>query len=274
MTNYGLVIKPSKRLTALCLKELWEYRELFYFLVWRDVKVRYKQTVLGAAWAIVRPVASMVVFTFIFNKLAGFSAEGVPYQLFTFSGILAWNFFSEGLSSSSQSLTSNANLLTKVYFPRLIIPAAAVLRGLVDFGIAFLIFIGFMIYYQYMPKVQIFLFPLVLLWGIVTALGVGLWFTAIGVKYRDIAQALPFVTQLLFWVTPVGYSSVKVPANLEFFYWLNPMTGVIEGFRYTLLGTAHLPARLLWMSIILSIVIFITGMINFRRMEKEFADVI
>jgi lipopolysaccharide transport system permease protein len=274
MTDYELVIKPPKRLSALRLKELWEYRELFYFLIWRDVKVRYKQTFLGAGWAIVRPVVSMVIFTFIFNRLAGFSSEGVPYQLFTFTGVLAWNFFSEGLTGASQSLISNANLITKVYFPRLIMPAAAVLRGLVDFGIAFLIFIGFMIYYQYMPTAHIFLFPLVLLWGIVAALGVGLWFTAIGVKYRDIAQALPFVTQLIFWITPVGYSSAKVPAKLELFYWLNPMTGVIEGFRYTLLGTAHIPPHLLWMSIILSIVIFITGMMNFRRMEKEFADVI
>jgi len=274
MTDYELVIKPPKRLSALRLKELWEYRELFYFLIWRDVKVRYKQTVLGAGWAIVRPVVSMVVFTFIFNRLAGFSSEGVPYQLFTFAGVLAWNFFSEGLTASSQSMISNANLITKVYFPRLIMPAAAVLRGLVDFGIAFLIFIGFMIHYQYMPKAQIFLFPLVLLWGIVAALGVGLWFAAIGVKYRDIAQALPFVTQLIFWITPVGYSSAKVPAKLEFFYWLNPMTGVIEGFRYTLLGTAHIPPHLLRMSIILSIIIFITGLMNFRRMEKEFADVI
>ena len=274
MTDYELVIKPPKRLSALRLKELWEYRELFYFLIWRDVKVRYKQTVLGAGWAIVRPVVSMVVFTFIFNRLAGFSSEGVPYQLFTFTGVLAWNFFSEGLTGASQSLISNANLITKVYFPRLIMPAAAVLRGLVDFGIAFLIFIGFMIHYHYMPTVHIFLFPLVLLWGIVAALGAGLWFTAIGVKYRDIAQALPFVTQLIFWITPVGYSSAKVPAKLESFYWLNPMTGVIEGFRYTLLGTAHIPPNLLWMSIILSIVIFITGMVNFRRMEKEFADVI
>ena len=216
----------------------------------------------------------MVIFTFIFNRLAGFTSEGVPYQLFTFSGILAWNFFSEGLTGSSQSLISSSNLISKVYFPRLIIPSAAILRGLVDFGIAFLIFIGFMAYYKFVPGFSMLFFPLVLIWGITTSLGVGLWFAAIGVKYRDIAHALPFVTQLLFWITPVGYSSAKVPAKLEFFYWINPMTGVVEGFRYTLLGHAHLPKILLAMSILLSIIIFFSGMANFRRMEKEFADVI
>jgi lipopolysaccharide transport system permease protein len=274
MTDYELVIKPSKRLTALHLRELWEYRELFYFLIWRDVKIRYKQTVLGAAWAILRPVVSMVVFTFIFNKIAGFSVEGIPYQLFTFSGILAWSFFSEGLTGGSQSLVGSANLISKVYFPRLIIPAAAVLRGLVDFSIALAIFVGFTIYYQYPFTANILLFPFVLIWGMATSLGFALLFSAIGVKYRDIAHALPYVVQILLWVSPVGYSSAKIPAHLEFFYWLNPMTGVIESFRYTLLGKAHLPPHLLLMSICLTVIIFIAGLITFRGMEKEFADVI
>ena len=222
------VIQPSGTFSAMHLKELWEYRELFYFLIWRDVKVRYKQTLLGVGWAIVRPIASMVVFTFVFNHLAGFSSEGVPYQLFTFAGILAWNFFSEGLTGASQSIISNSNLITKVYFPRLIIPSSAVLRGLVDFGVAFLICIGFMFYYSFNPGWQILLFPLSVIWGIIATLGVGLWFTAIGVKYRDIAHALPFVVQLLFWITPVGYSSARIPAKWEIIYWSNPMTGVIE----------------------------------------------
>jgi lipopolysaccharide transport system permease protein len=269
-----LVIQPTKTFAGLNLKELWEYRELFYFLIWRDVKVRYKQTVLGVGWAVVRPVASMVVFTFIFNKLAGFSADGVPYALFTFSGILAWNFFSEGLTGSSQSLLTNTNLISKVYFPRLIIPSAAVLRGLVDFGIAFVIYVGFMLYYSFAPGWNMLLFPFAVVWGIVASLGVGLWFTAVGVKYRDIAQALPFVVQLLFWITPVGYSSAKIPAKWEVLYWLNPMTGVIESFRYTLLGSAHTPINLILLSLTLSIVVFVTGVINFRRMEREFADVI
>lgn len=269
-----LVIEPKKGFSAVHLKELWEYRELFYFLIWRDVKVRYKQTVLGAGWAIVRPLVSMVVFTFIFNRLAGFKTEGIPYQLFTFTGILAWSFFSEGLTGASQSLVSSSNLITKVYFPRLIIPSAAVLRGLVDFGIALLIFFGFMIYYRFNPGWNMLLFPFALIWGITASLGVGLWFSAIGVKYRDVAQALPFFVQLLFWITPVGYSASKVPLKWELIYWLNPMTGVIESFRYTLLGQAYIPAHLFLLSIGLSIVIFITGVINFRRMEKEFADVI
>jgi len=272
--NKELIIEPSKGLTSIQFKEIWEYRELFYFLVWRDVKVRYKQTILGTTWAIVRPIASMVVFTFIFNKLAGFTAEGIPYQLFTFSGILAWHFFSEGLTGGSQSLVGSANLISKVYFPRLIIPAAAVLRGLVDFGIALTIFAGFVIYYQFLPGWHVLLFPIVLIWGITASLGFALLFSSVSVKYRDIAHALPFVAQLLFWISPVGYSSAKIPAKLEFFYWMNPMTGVIEGFRYTLLGKAYLPVNLLLMSIFLTVVIFGIGLITFRSMEKEFADVI
>lgn len=268
------IIKPSKTFSAVHLQEIWEYRELFYFLIWRDVKVRYKQTVLGAGWAIVRPVISMIVFTFIFNKLAGFSADGVPYTLFTFTGILAWSFFSEGLTGASQSLLSNTNLISKVYFPRLIIPASAVLRGLVDFGIAFLIFLGFMGYYSFNVGWVMTLFPFALLWCIITTLGISLWFAAIGVKYRDVAQALPFVVQLLFWITPVGYSSSKIPLKWEALYWLNPMTGVIESFRYTLLGTAHIPLNLFVLSICLTLFIFVSGIFNFRRMEKEFADII
>ncbi|MBP1753347.1 MAG: type transporter [Geobacteraceae bacterium] len=272
--NRELILEPSPGYVAVNLRELWDYRELLYFLIWRDVKVRYKQTVLGAGWAIARPVVSMVVLTFIFNRLAGFSSDGVPYALFTLCGILAWNFFSEGLSGASQSLIVNTNLISKVYFPRLIVPAAAVLRGLVDLGIAFLVYILFMIYYQFFPGVQILALPLALLWGIIAALGVGLWFSAFGVKYRDIAQAFPFVVQLLFWVTPVGYSSDKVPAKWEVLYWLNPMTGVVEMFRYSLLGVAHLPVNLLILSAAVSVIAFVSGVYNFRRMEKEFADVI
>jgi lipopolysaccharide transport system permease protein len=269
-----LVITPTRGLSALRLKELWEYRELFYFLVWRDVKVRYKQTVLGAAWAIVKPVVTMVVLTFVFNRLAGFSVTGVPDQLFTFAGVLAWNFFSDGLTGASGSLISNTNLISKVYFPRIIIPAAAVLRGLVDFGIAFVIFLGFMAYYSFNPGPSMILFPVVVVWGIVASLGVGMWFTAIGVKYRDIGQALPFIVQVLFWVTPLGYSSAKIAGKYELLYWLNPMTGVVEGFRQTLLGTAYLPLHLLCLSVSLSIIIFLSGIWNFRRMEREFADII
>jgi lipopolysaccharide transport system permease protein len=269
-----IIIQPSKRFSALHLKEIWSYRELFYFLIWRDIKVRYKQTLLGVSWAVIRPVISMVVFTFIFNKLAGFASEGIPYQLFTLTGILAWNFFSEGLTTSSQSMITNTNLITKVYFPRLIIPSASVLRGLVDFGIALLIFIGFMFYYSFNPGWNILFFPIAVLWAILVCLGLGYWFTAIGVKYRDIAHALPFIVQILFWITPVGYSSAKIQGKWEFIYWLNPMTGVIEFFRFCLLGKGYFPTNLLLLSITICLVIFLTGIFNFRRMEKEFADVI
>jgi lipopolysaccharide transport system permease protein len=274
MMQKELIIKPTKGLSALQLLELWNYRELFYFLVWRDIKVRYKQTVLGALWALIRPLLSMIVFTFVFNRLAGFASPGVPYQLFTFTGILAWNFFSEGLSGASQSIVSNTSLISKVYFPRIIIPTAAVLRGLADFGIAFLMYVIMMAYFAFAPGWQIALLPIVTVWGIIVALGVGLWFTAIGVKYRDVAHALPFIVQLLFWVSPVGYSSAKIPAKWELLYWCNPMTGVIEGFRYTLLGQAHIPMHLLFFSLLLTVIIFVSGVINFRRMEKEFADII
>ena len=272
--NKKLIIQSSKTFSPVHLAELWEYRELFYFLIWRDVKVRYKQTLLGAGWAIIRPVASMVVFTFIFNKLAGFSAEGIPYALFTFSGVLAWNFFSEGVTGASQSMLTNTNLISKVYFPRLIMPGAAVLRGLVDFGIAFAIYLCFMAYYRFVPGWNMLLFPLAVLWCIVATLGVGFWFTAVGVKYRDIAQALPFIVQILFWITPVGYSSAKIPAKYEILYWMNPMTGVVETFRLTLLGKAYLPNSLFILSLLVTLLIFFTGVFNFRRMEKEFADVI
>lgn len=274
MKEYELVIEPTRTFAMVRFKELWEYRELFYFLIWRDIKIRYKQTVLGVGWAVVRPVTSMLVFTFIFNRLAGFATGGVPYPLFTFAGVLAWNFFSEGLSGSSQSLNTNANLLTKVYFPRLVIPSAAVLKGLVDFAVACVILVAMMAYYRFVPGPSLALFPFVVLWLVITALGVGLWFTALGVKYRDVAQALPFVVQVLFWITPVGYSSDKIPAHLQYLYWLNPMTGVVEAFRYSLLGAGYLPRPLTWMSLALTAIVFVAGLLNFRRMEKEFADVI
>jgi lipopolysaccharide transport system permease protein len=269
-----LIIQPTRGLSSLKLGEIWEYKELFYFLVWRDVKVRYKQTFLGASWAIFRPVTSMILLTFVFNRLAGFTSGDIPYPLFTYCGILAWNFFSEGVTSASQSLVSNAHLISKIYFPRLIIPSSAILRGLIDFGIAFVVYILLMIYYKLSPSSSVIFLPLFILQEIIVALGIGLWFSAIGVKYRDIGHALPFVIQFLFWITPVGYSSAEIPEKWQLLYWLNPMTGVIEGFRYCLLGLNNLSTNLLLFSVGIAIFIFITGFINFKRMEKEFADVI
>jgi len=274
MMTTTIVIRPSRRFPLPRFKELWEFRELFYFLVWRDIIIRYRQTILGVGWAIVKPILSVVVITFIFNKLAGFTSEGIPYQLFTLAGILAWNFFSQGVTAASQSMIYNSNLVTKVYFPRLIIPSAAVLRGLVDLGIALLLYASLMYYYSFSPGWQLFLFPLAVAWGVMSCLGVSLWVSAIGVKYHDVAQALPFFVQLLFWISPVGYSSAKVTGRFVLFYWMNPMAGVIECFRYSLLGKAYLPANLLILSLAVSVMILVSGIINFKRMEKEFADVI
>jgi len=269
-----IVIAATRGLGTIRFREMWEYRELFYFLVWRDVKVRYKQTFLGIAWAVVRPLLSMVVFTFVFNRLAGFSSEAIPYPLFTYAGILAWQFFSEGITGASQSLLSNTNLITKVYFPRLIIPSAAVLRGIVDVGVAFALLFSLYLYFGFLPGLHLLLLPVAVCWGMMVSLGVGLWFSALGVKYRDVAHALPFVVQLLFWITPVGYSSAEVPSRFVPFYWLNPMTGVIEFFRYALVGTANLPSGLVLLSIAVCLAIFLSGVMTFKRMEREFADVI
>jgi len=269
-----IVIKPSGRFPSPNFKELWKYHELFYFLILRDVKIRYRQTLLGVGWAIIRPVLSILVFTFIFHRLAGFTSEGIPYQLFTLAAILPWNFFSQGVTAASQSFLINTNLITKIYFPRLIIPSAAVLRGLIDFFVAFLIYIFLLSYYSYAPGWSLLLLPVAFLWMVGSCLGVSLWISAIGVKYRDVAQALPFFIQILFWISPVGYSSARIGGQWEFLFWLNPMTGVIESFRYALLGKAYLPNNLLFLSITVSILVLVAGTLNFKRMEKEFADVI
>ncbi len=269
-----IVIQPVKGLAVLRFREIWEYRELFYFLVWRDIKIRYKQTFLGATWALIRPLMGMVVFTLVFNKLVGFSVKGVPYLLFTFCGVVAWNFFSEGVTNASQSLLANANLVSKVYFPRIIIPAAAILSGLVDFSIAFILALLLMVYFQFVPTATIFLFPLFVLLTIVVSLGIGFLFSSISVQYRDVGHALPFIIQVLFWITPVGYAASKIPPSYQLIYWLNPIVCVIEGFRWSLLHTGTLPGGLLLLSCSVAILVFITGLMNFLRMERKFADVI
>ena len=274
MIQNEIIIKPTKGLSALRLREIWEYRELFYFLVWRDIKIKYKQTFLGAAWALIRPLMGMVVFTILFNKVVGFAVEGVPYLLFTFCGVVAWNFFSEGVTGASQSLLVNANLISKVYFPRVIIPAAAILAGLVDFSIAFSLAIVVMIYFQFAPTLSILLLPAFILLTIITSLGIGFWFSSISVQYRDVAHALPFIVQILFWITPVGYAANKIPGNYQVVYWLNPIVCVIEGFRWSMLHYGKLPLNLVLLSSSVAITLFITGLMNFLRMERRFADVI
>lgn len=270
----GITIKPPKGLSSLRLREIWEYRELFYFLVWRDVKIRYKQTFLGAAWALIRPLMGMVVFTLLFNKLVGFSVVGVPYLLFTFCGVVAWNFFSEGVTGASQSLLANANLISKVYFPRVIIPAAAILAGLVDFVIAFSLAIILMVYFHFAPTWTIVILPAFVFLTILTSLGIGFWFSSISVQYRDIGHALPYVVQVMFWITPVGYAANKIPEAYQVIYWLNPIVCVIEGFRWSMLHTGTMPLSLVFLSICIACALFITGLMNFLRMERRFADVI
>lgn len=274
MTQNEIIIEPSTGLSSLRLRDVWEYRELFYFLVWRDIKIRYKQTFLGAAWALIRPLMGMVVFTVLFNKLVGFSVEGVPYLLFTFCGVVGWNFFSEGVNGASQSLLANANLISKVYFPRVIIPAAAILAGLLDFAIAFGLAIVLMVYFQFTPTLSILFLPAFVFLSIITSLGIGFWFSSISVQYRDVAHALPYITQVLFWITPVGYAANKVPASYQAVYWLNPIVCVIEGFRWSMLHSGTIPPHLALLSTCVALALVITGLMNFLRMEREFADVI
>jgi len=272
-------IKPSTGFTALNLRDLWIYRELVRFMIWRDIKVRYKQTMLGAAWAIIQPVMTMIVFNFVFVTVAKVPTDGIPYPIFAFTALLPWGLFVTALNQASRSLTSNHNMITKIYFPRLILPVSSVLAGLVDFAIAFVILIVLMIYFKVAPAWNVlWALPLFLLLAIVTALGVALWLSAINVKYRDVNYALPFITQFWLFVTPVAYSSKVISENLSekwlLIYSLNPMAGVVNGFRWALLGAGNGPDAALWISVGISLLVLISGIFYFRNMEKTFADTI
>jgi lipopolysaccharide transport system permease protein len=270
-----IYIKPSKGLAALNLRDLWIYRELVFFMVWRDVKVKYKQTLLGMAWAVVQPVMTMLVFTFVFDRVAKLPTDGMPYEVFSFTALLPWGLFVTALNQGSRSLVAHNNMVTKIYFPRLILPMSSVFAGLVDFAIAFVILIGLMLYYQVMPAWQyLWTLPFFLLLAIVTALGVALWLSAINVKYRDVNHALPFMTQFWLFATPVAYSFSTLSEKLQILLSLNPMTGVVNGFRWALLGSGTGPDITLWISVAISILIFISGLFYFRSMEKTFADTI
>jgi len=270
----SLLIRPPSGWASIGLKELWEYRELLYFLIWRDIKVRYKQTALGAAWAIIQPFFMMIVFSLFFGRLGGMPSDGIPYPVFVYCALLPWQLFAQALSESSNSLVANERLITKVYFPRLVVPIAAVLGGLVDFAISFVILIGLMIYYRIVPGVAVFTLPLFLLLAVTTALGVGLWLSALNVQYRDVRYTLTFITQFWLFATPVAYSSSIVPKAWRPLYGLNPMAGVVEGFRWALLGKAAAPGLLLGVSIAVVIMILIGGLYYFRRMEDTFADIV
>ena len=271
-----IYIKPSKGLAALNLRDMWIYRELIYFMIWREIKVRYKQTMLGAAWAIIQPVLTMIVFTFLFGRIAKLPTDGnVPYPIFSYTALLPWGLFVAALNQASRSLTSNQNMVSKIYFPRLVLPLASVLSGLIDFVIAFVILIGLMIYYRISPSINVlWALPLFLVLTIITALGVALWLSAINVQYRDVNYALPFMTQFWLFATPVAYSSNLISAKWRLVYSLNPMAGVVNGFRWALLGVGNGPDTGLWISLGIALLIMISGLFYFRNMEKTFADTI
>jgi lipopolysaccharide transport system permease protein len=270
-----IYIKPSTGLAALNLRDLWTYRELIVFMVWRDIKVRYKQTFLGAAWAIIQPVLTMLALYFLFDRVAKLPSDDVPYPIFSYSALLPWGLFVAALNQGSRSLTSNHNMITKVYFPKLILPLSSVLAGLVDFAVASLILVVLMFYYQVTPAWDVvWVLPLFLLLAIITALGVALWLSAINVKYRDVNYVLPFLTQFWFFATPVGYSASAISEQWRLVYSLNPMAGVVNGFRWALLGIGSGPDAGLWVSVGISVLILVSGLFYFRNMERTFADTI
>ena len=269
-----LRIAPSRGWVSLKLSELWEYRELLYFLVWRDIKVRYKQTALGASWAIIQPFMTMVVFSLFFGHLARMPSDGLPYPIFTFAALVPWTFFANGLSQSSNSLVGSSNLITKVYFPRLIVPLASVFSGIVDFLIAFGVLLVIMLYYGLVPTLNILWLPLFVLLSLVTSLGVGLWLSALNVKYRDVRYIVPFVTQFWLFATPIAYPSSLLREPWRTIYGLNPMVGVVEGFRWALLRTSTVPGPIVAVSASAAVLILVTGAFYFRRMEKTFADIV
>ena len=266
-------IRPSSKWVALNLRDLWAYRELLYFLTWRDVKVRYKQTLLGAAWAIIQPLFAMLIFTLFFGKLAGMPSDGIPYPIFAFVGLLPWTFFSNAVTNSGNSLVGSSNLITKVYFPRMIIPGAAVAAGLVDFAIAFVILGVLVIYYGVALTWSALMLPVLVLMTSVLALGVGMWTSALNVKYRDVRHALPFLIQLWFFATPIVYPTTIVPEKWRCVMALNPMSGIIDGYRSAVFGQGF-DIRGLAISSVVTLVLLVYSAYTFRRMEKTFADIV
>lgn len=269
-----VLIKPSKAWVSLNLRSLWEYRELVYFLMWRDIKVRYKQTALGAAWAILQPFITMLIFSVFFGRLVKVPSDGIPYPLFAFTALVPWTFFANGLNQSSNSLIASANLLKKVYFPRLAIPVATVLAGVVDFLIAFVVLLLLMAFYRVTPTINILWTPVLLALAFVTSLGVGLWMSALNVKYRDVRYVVPFLVQIWLFMTPVAYPSSLLSEPWRTVYGLNPMVGVVEGFRWALLGANSMPGPMVLASAGAAVLILISGAFYFRHMEKIFADVV
>lgn len=267
-------IAASRGWVSLGIRELWEYRELLYFLTWRDLKVRYKQTVLGAAWAIIQPFLTMVVFSLFFGRLARMPSDGIPYPVFSYAALVPWTFFANGLSQSSLSMVASANLIKKLYFPRLVVPISSVLSGFVDFVLGFAVLLGMMWYFAVRPTGNIVWLPAFLLLALVSSLGVGVWLSALNVRFRDVRYTVPFLTQLWLFATPIAYPSSLLPDTWRPLYGLNPMAGVVEGFRWALLGTDTAPGPLILVSAAAALVLLVSGVYYFRRMERTFADVV
>lgn len=274
--NQALVIRieAAKAWPSLKLGELWGARELVYFLIWRDIKVRYKQTVLGASWAIIQPLFTMLLFSLFFGRLARVPSDGIPYPLFSFTALVPWTYFANGLNQASNSLVSNSSLIKKVYFPRLAIPIAKVLSALVDFGLAFILLLGMTFYYGLHPTVRMLWVPLFLLLAMVTALGAAFWLSAMNVSIRDVEHALPFLTQIWLFATPIAYPSSLLSQPWRTLYGINPMVGVVEGFRWALVGANTTPGPMLVVSSLVAAAMLVSGAFWFRRLEKTFADVL
>ena len=268
------VIEPARGWARLGLREIWAYRELLYFMTWRDVKVRYKQTALGAAWAVLQPFLTMVVFSLFFGRLAQVPSNGLPYPVFAYAALVPWTFFANGLTLSSQSLVGSANLITKVYFPRLIVPAAAVVSGLVDFVIALAVLVGMMAWYGIVPDAKALLLPAFVLLALISSLGAGLWLSALNVRYRDVRYVVPFLVQFWLFATPIAYPSNLLEEPWRTLYGINPMVGVVEGFRWCLLDADTAPGPIILVSALAALGLLASGAYYFRRTERSFADVV
>jgi lipopolysaccharide transport system permease protein len=272
--DFAVTIEPTKGWAPLRLKALWRYRELLYFLTWRDIKVRYKQTALGATWAVIQPLLTMVIFTVVFGHFARVPSDGVPYPIFSYCALLPWTFFAYAMGQSANSLVGNANLISKVYFPRLVIPIAASLAGLVDFAVAFVVLLGMMAFYHVIPTAAVVTLPLFLLLALAAALAVGIWLSALNVQYRDVRYTVPFLTQVWLYATPIAYPAGIIRGKWHLIFALNPMTGVVEGFRWAILGKGGLDGASLVISSAVTVVALVGGLFYFRRMEQQFADVV
>jgi lipopolysaccharide transport system permease protein len=268
-----LIIRPPRKWVPIDFKEIWAYRELLFFFTWRDVKIRYKQTGLGFAWAIIQPLFTMLIFTLIFGGFAHIPSDGIPYPLFSYAALLPWTLFAEGMTRSTNSMVVNAPIMTKVYFPRLLMPISGIMSPLVDFCIAFLIMVAMMFYYGFVPTVNVIFLPLFLLLAIGTSLGVGLWLSALNVQYRDFQYTVPFLIQIWMYASPVVYPASMLPESIRVWYGLNPMAGVIEGFRWALLGTTP-PSAMILVSVGVVVVLLVSGLFYFKKMEQYFADLV